>query len=128
MKVQEAFHSTDSFWSNYPTEQSQVSSIFGNAPDASAYAFTLPLCNSYADNCLGVSGNTVSISADLSGFASIYVVYADANGKTIKIAGPFNQSNVTLDKPAGTKLVKIYAVNNNLGNSYIKEKVVGGKC
>ena len=123
MKEQEGFHSTDSFWTNYPTDQSQVSSIFGNTPDASEYAFTLPLCNSYADNCLSVNGSTVSISADLSGFGSIYVVYADVNGKTIKIAGPFNQSNVMLDKPVGTKLVKIYAVNNNLGNSFIKEKV-----
>ena len=123
MKEQEGFHSTDSFWTNYPTDQSQVSSIFGNAPDASEYAFTLPLCNGYADNCLNVNGSTASISADLSGFGSIYVVYADVNGKTIKIAGPFNQSNVMLDKPVGTKLVKVYAVNNNLGSSFIKEKV-----
>lgn len=123
MKVQEGFHSTDDFWNNYPTEQSQVSNLFGSVPDASEYAFTLPLCNSYADNCLNVSGNTVSISANLSGFENVYVIYADANGKTIKTTGPFNQSNVTLDKPAGTKLVKVYAVNNNLGNSFIKEKV-----
>lgn len=32
------------------------------------------------------------------------------------LAGPFSQSNITLDKPVGTKLVKIYAVNNNLAN------------
>lgn len=127
MKTQEGFHTGDSFWSSYPTDQSQVSSSFGVVPNALEYAYTLPLCGSYTDNCLSVSGNKVLITADLSGFDSIYVAYADAAGKTIKIAGPFNKDNIILDKPSGTAMTKVYAVNSNLGNSFIKEKVAAIK-